>query len=411
MFPAYSLDKSSCTDSLSHVSFRAIKTLEFKDHPYMSFSKPSVYIERSDFPALFDALKKRGYKIVGPTIRKNAITFDEIDSVDDLPEGIGDEQEAGTYRLKDRNDNALFGYNVGPQSCKKFLFPEKSRLWSAEKTHEGHIIKEEDHDAEAPCAFIGARPCDLRAIEIQDNVFVYNTYTDVAYTSRRQKAFVVAVNCGQAADTCFCVSMEAGPKAETGFDIALTEIIDGNIHYFVAEAGTEEGADVLKDVPSKPVEDTHTNAAEAAIENAKQQSRAIDMTGMKEYMTQSLDSPVWDEIEERCMACANCTLVCPTCFCSKVEDATDLTGDHTERWRSWDSCFTRDFSYMHGGSSHISIGSRYRQWITHKLSHWIDQFGEAGCVGCGRCIAWCPVGIDITEEAKRIAERKKGETA
>ncbi len=377
----------------------------------MSFSKQSVCIDRTDFSALFDALKERGYKIVGPTLRKNAIVFDEIDSVDDLPEGIGDEQEAGQYRLVKRDDAALFGYNQGPQSCKKFLFPEKSKVWTAEKTHEGYDIVEEDHDADAPCAFLGARPCDIRAVEIQDNVFIHNDYMDVGYTTRRKKSLIIVVNCGQSAHTCFCVSMDGSPKAESGYDIALTEVIKNGAHYFVAEIGSDEGADILKDVPSTPAEESHIEAAQATVDNAKDQERAIDMDGMKEYMTQSLHSPIWDEIEERCMACANCTLVCPTCFCSKVEETTDLTGNIAERWRSWDSCFTRDFSYMHGGSSHISIGSRYRQWITHKLSHWIDQFGEAGCVGCGRCIAWCPVGIDITEEARKVAERKKGEVA
>jgi ferredoxin len=96
-------------------------------------------------------------------------------------------------------------------------------------------------------------------------------------------------------------------------------------------------------------------------------------------------------------------MVCPTCFCTTPEDITDVTGEHAERWERWASCFELDFSYLHGGSVRQSGVGRYRHWITHKLSTWYDQFGHSGCVGCGRCIAWCPVGIDITEEAARLA--------
>ncbi|MBF0393567.1 MAG: 4Fe-4S dicluster domain-containing protein, partial [Alphaproteobacteria bacterium] len=120
------------------------------------------------------------------------------------------------------------------------------------------------------------------------------------------------------------------------------------------------------------------------------------------------EHPRWDEVAKRCLTCGNCTMVCPTCFCTTVDDVTDLGGTRTERVRSWDSCFTLDFSYIHGGSVRNEGSSRYRQWITHKLSSWHDQFGSSGCVGCGRCITWCPVGIDITEEVGAIRASEEG---
>ncbi|NJL33712.1 MAG: sulfite reductase subunit A, partial [Chloroflexaceae bacterium] len=112
----------------------------------------------------------------------------------------------------------------------------------------------------------------------------------------------------------------------------------------------------------------------------------------------NLEHKRWEQVAERCLSCANCTMVCPTCFCSTVEDTTALDGSHAERWRKWDSCFTVDFSFIHGGTVRRETRTRYRQWMTHKLAAWIDQFGTSGCVGCGRCIVWCPVGIDITAE-------------
>ena len=377
----------------------------------MNFDKKAVYIERSDFHSLFNVLKDHGYSIVGPTVQKNAIVYDKLDSVDMLPQGWGDEQGAGIYRIKKLDSapevsEALFGYNVGPHSWKKFLFPPKSRVWSAQKTDDGgHKIVEENYDEETPYAFIGVRACELKALAIQDKVFMGGEHTDVAYSKRREKSFIVAVNCSQSAKTCFCVSMDAGPEVTSGFDISLTEVLSDGQHYFVAQAGSEKGQEVLNSVPSKAVETFHLEAAEACIENAKNQERNIDVNGLKELLASNLESDHWDDVAKRCTSCANCTLVCPTCFCSKIEEVTDLTGDNSERWKAWDSCFTTDFSYIHGGEVRSSSKSRYRQWITHKLSSWIDQFGESGCVGCGRCITWCPVGIDITEEARRVKER------
>ena len=252
-------------------------------------------------------------------------------------------------------------------------------------------------------AFIGVRGCELNAIRIQDQVFCNGPYPDVAYASRRCDAFIVAVNCGQAAGTCFCVSMQSGPKAELGFDLALTELIDQSRHQFVVEIGSEAGAELLGRVPHQPATDGHCAAGDAVVaRTASQMGRALETDGLKELLLNNLNHARWDDVADRCLTCGNCTMVCPTCFCTTVEDHSDLAGASAERVRKWDSCFTMDFSYIHGGSARKTSRSRYRQWMTHKLATWIDQFGTSGCVGCGRCITWCPVGIDITVEAAAI---------
>jgi ferredoxin len=197
--------------------------------------------------------------------------------------------------------------------------------------------------------------------------------------------------------------MNTGPRARSGYDLALTEVIEDDRHYFVVEAGTKVGTEVLHGLPHREATREEEAAAEAATERAVSQiERSMDTDGIKDLLYGNYENTRWDDVSKRCLSCANCTLVCPTCFCTTVEDTTDLTGDNVERWRRWDSCFTTDFSYIHGGSIRSSSTSRYRQWMTHKLATWIDQFGSSGCVGCGRCIVWCPVGIDITEEAAAI---------
>lgn len=366
-------------------------------------------IDRAHIDVLFQSLKNRGYSLVGPKISEGAIIYDFLDVVDELPIGWTDEQEAGTYRIKQREDQALFGYNLGPHSWKKFLFSARKRVWQGQKTSEGSFKTVQEIATQSQrYAFIGVRSCELHAIQIQDRVFMNGQYQDTEYTQKRADNFIVAVNCGQAGKTCFCTSLNTGPRVSQGYDLALTEILDGGTHYFVVESGSERGLAVLQELPCQSVGNNDLEAVDKCIEKAVgQMGRAIDTTDIKAFLYRNYDNKHWRKLEERCLTCANCTMVCPTCFCSKIEDTTDLTGEYAERWQTWDSCFTMDFSYTHGGAVRASTQSRYRQWLVHKLASWIDQFGTSGCVGCGRCITWCPVGIDLTEEIKALKQAER----
>jgi sulfhydrogenase subunit beta (sulfur reductase) len=372
-----------------------------------SLSTELATLERDHLQQLLDTLGRRGYRVVGPTVRDRAIVYDDLTSLADVPVGWTDEQDGGTYRLKRRNDEALFGYTVGPDSWKKFLHPPVARLWQAKPGGNGFQMMEEPEGV-AKFAFIGVRPCEIHAIAIQDKVFLNGEYRDPLYQARRQDLFIVALNCGHAGGTCFCVSMNTGPKAKFGFDLALTEVLEADRHYFVVEIGTELGAEILREVPHEAATEEEKAAAERIVaKTASEMGRAMDTRDIEDLFHRNYENPRWDDVAKRCLTCGNCTMVCPTCFCTTVEDITDLTGDHAERWRRWDSCFTMDFSYIHGGSVRASPMARYRQWITHKLAGWIDQFGTSGCVGCGRCITWCPVAIDITEEVRAIQQSEQ----
>jgi sulfhydrogenase subunit beta (sulfur reductase) len=358
-----------------------------------------VVITCDGLQALIVGLADRGYQVLGPTVRDGAILYDTVAQVGDLPAGWTDRQEAGRYSLQRREDGALFGFTVGPQSWKHFLHPPVETLWTARQTKDGVAIAAKREEP-SRFAFLGVRACELNAIRIQDRVFCEGPYPDVPYELRRRDAFIVAVNCGQAGGTCFCVSMRTGPKVDAGFDLALTELIDEREHVFLVEAGSDIGGEVLGGLPRRPPTQAELAMAEAVVTRTSQQmGRSLETEGLKELLQQNPNHPRWDDVAERCLTCGNCTMVCPTCFCTTVEDHSDLAGASAERVRLWDSCFTMDFSYIHGGSVRKGSRARYRQWMTHKLASWIDQFGTSGCVGCGRCITWCPVGIDITAEA------------
>jgi len=367
--------------------------------------RAQVVLQASQLGKLMQALTRRGFEVIGPTVRDGAIVYDRIESAEELPAGWTDEQQPGRYQLKRREDQALFGYAVGPHSWKKYLHPAEWQLWSAQRQQGTFRILNNEAQPKRPYAFLGVRACELAAIEVQDRVLLGDKYHDPIYEKRREGAFIVAVQCTQAAATCFCASMGTGPRARAGFDLALTEMAGPDGHRFVVEAGSDRGAEVLAELETAPATEANLREAEAAAEGAaRQQVRSIDTAGIKELLYQNFEHPRWDNVAARCLSCANCTMVCPTCFCTTVEDVSDVSGDHAERWRRWDSCFTLSFSYIHGGSVRTSGKARYRQWMTHKLASWIDQFGTSGCVGCGRCITWCPVGIDITEEVRAIRE-------
>ena len=349
---------------------------------------------------LIAALRRRGFRVVGPVRGDGAIVYGDIERLDDLPRGWTDRQEAGRYRLERRSDAALFGYAVGPQSWKRFLHPPLLRL---NRTRADGGI-EPIADAAERYAFLGVRACELKAIAIQDRVLMGGARVEPHYAARRADAFIVAVNCGEAGGTCFCVSMQAGPRVGPGHDLALTELLDGERHEFLVEIGSPAGAEVLAEIASRPAADADVAAAAAVVaRTAESMGRAMPAEARATLMA-NLEHPRWDEVAQRCLSCGNCTSVCPTCFCTTVESASDLVERTEERQRRWDSCFTLDFTHLHGGSVRPTTRSRYRQWLTHKLATWVDQFGTSGCVGCGRCVTWCPVGIDITEEVRALAE-------
>ena len=367
----------------------------------MAERSPAIVIDGAGLQSLLDTLVERGYEVIGPQAVDGAIVYEPLVSAADLPAGRIEQQDGGHYRLIDSGDQRRFAHVVGPHSWKRYLYPSKQRLWSAKRKGQGFEISV---DTDQPrYAFIGVRACELRAIGIHDKVFVESGFTDAGYAERRRRCFLVAVNCARAGDTCFCASMGTGPAVGDGYDLALTEIGDAQNPSYLVEAAGDAGAAVQGALPGRPAGPDDLSAAADAVAAAARSMGRRMVPDVGPLLKRHPEHRQWDAVAERCLNCTNCTLVCPTCFCSTVEDTTDLSGMQTERVRKWDSCFTLDFSYIHGGAVRREGGSRYRQWMTHKLAYWWDQFGESGCVGCGRCITWCPVGIDITEEARAIA--------
>ena len=361
----------------------------------------SRVLTREGLDAVIGALRAEGRIVLGPVQANGAISHDEISSVDQLPTGWADEQAGGHYRVVRTDDGRLFAHASPSESWKRFLFPSRTLMVRAHRDNGSVRIEQPELDA-PPVAFFGVRSCDLAALDVLDRVFLDPAATDPTYAARRRNVFIVAAACAEPGGTCFCASMGTGPTPRAGFDLAVSELRSGADIDYVVTAGTEAGTAILDQVEGRTAHEDDRSRARASHDAAvARMGRELDPADPP-LAAQYPDHPQWGDVAQRCLACGNCTMVCPTCFCTTVEDVTDLTGQQAERWRKWDSCFNLDFSHITGGSVRSTPTARYRQWMIHKLATWQDQFGTSGCVGCGRCITWCPVGIDITEEVRAI---------
>jgi ferredoxin len=348
---------------------------------------------------LIDALRADGMRCVGPQVRNDAIVYDTLTSWADLPTGVSDVQAPGRYRLEPSGTPRQFAWANGPQAIKPLLFAPRESLWRVARDAEGRLGFRAVVPETQPVAIIGARACDLAALALQDRHFLRDPYPDTHYARRRDALFVVAVGCAHPAATCFCASTGDGPRPRDDYDILLEELDDG----FVAHAGTSRGAEVLARLaPADATEAQVRTVDEESRRAAAAQTRTLPSRNLRDALFANLDHAHWDDVAARCLSCGNCTAVCPTCFCHGEHDEPAFGGDASEHAREWDSCFSRGHSYIHGFTVRPDTRTRYRQWLVHKLGSWHDQYGRSGCTGCGRCIAWCPVGIDITAEAAAV---------
>jgi len=363
--------------------------------------KQAYFLKRSALQSLLDAVAARGYQCVGPTLQDQTIHYQNITKIGQLPRGLRDKQTPGRYQVTHAGDERLFAWAHGPQGLKPYVFASEEVLWRSKRNDDGSLQFEEMPAVENKVAVLGARACDIAALYIQDKHFIQGSYQDPYYASRRQNLIIIAVNCTDPADTCFCASTGDGPRAAYGYDIALTELEDG----YIIESRSQFGAEIMQQIPIEPASRDQTYAAQGAIASAaRQQTRRLPSRDLKKALFSNLDHAQWEDIAKRCLACGNCTSVCPTCFCHSETDQAQIDGKSSEHLRQWDSCFTSGHSYIHGITIRANTAQRYRQWLTHKLGSWHDQYGRSGCVGCGRCISWCPVGIDITHEVSVICK-------
>ena len=360
------------------------------------------FLARDQFQRLIDTLYKEGMWVVGPRVKEGTIVYETIDNVSQLPVGYRDKQSPGQYELvKSKKQSGYFSWANGPQAIKPLTFTPKEALWQAHQAKDGSLQFTPVVAEKKAVAILGVRACDLGGLSLQDQHFLDQEFVDPYYESRREGVFLIAVNCSHPADTCFCHATGNGPSAKSGYDLVITELDDG----FIISSEGERGKKILDSLSLQNATAAHTSAQEKQHKNSiAVQKRTLPSVEIASTLAKQHSHSRWDDVAARCLACGNCTSVCPSCFCHIEFDEPELNGETTTHVRQWSSCFSSDHSYIHGVIIRKEIKARYRQWLTHKFSSWVVQYGRSGCTGCGRCITWCPVGIDITEELKHLCE-------
>ena len=360
----------------------------------------SHFLESKRLQELIDALLGQGYDVIGPTIQQNAVVLRSMTDASELPRGWTDNQQPAVYRIEETGSNRVFDFTIGPDSWKRFLFPPRATLANARLDDEGWHFDVPETPA-PKYAFLGARACDIAAISVQDRVFISDEFVDPIYQRIRENCLIIAVQCAKTAATCFCSSMDSGPKCDHGFDLRLIELDSG----FLVDEGSLKGEEIRDQLKMREANERELSESDEQLSSVNASlDKSFDADGVPELLKANFEHRHWDDVAQRCLSCTNCTMVCPTCFCSDVEEVSDLSQTQVERVRSWDSCFNPQMTYSGGGTARPTIRSRYRQWLTHKFATWHDQFETSGCIGCGRCITWCPVGIDLTAEVAAIRE-------
>lgn len=332
----------------------------------------AMILERDRLLELVDELI-REYQVIGP---KDELSYGEINSASEL-------------YLSDGKPT---------KSLKEWFFPQREVLFEYHLHAQEVRLIAPSTIADVARVVVAARPCDAAALSILDSVFAWD-YLDSFYLRRREQTVIISLACEQPAKSCFCTSLGGSPAATEGSDLLLSPLRD----VYHVQVITERG---------KALVEKYAEFFQESDERRNRQARLLEDTWRErvlkevdiESLTRSLDfeDPVWENITQQCVDCGICTFLCPTCHCFDIQDEGSL--DAGARIRLWDSCAFRAFTKTAAGEPRPTHYSRYRQRIMHKFQYYPENFGRVLCVGCGRCIEHCPVGIDITEVLLTLKE-------
>jgi len=315
------------------------------------------------------------YDVFAPVKKDGAICFEPLSSAEDV----------------------VFDYPNSLKTPKEFFFPQAEVLF----TFQGAERQTDKPAANTkPQVLFGLRPCDSKALLLLDSVFDQEDYQDPYYIEKRKNMVLIGLACTNPQSTCFCTSVGGGPFDKEGLDILVTKLDDNRCY---VEILTEKGKQLIaEDSSFKTVEKPDTKQVESVKKEAEAKiPTKVALEGLKEKLDGIFDSPLWDRIHEKCLGCAVCTYLCPTCHCFALLD--EKVSSNGQRIRNWDSCMFPIFTLEASGHNpRVSNRERMRQRIMHKFNYFVKNFGQTACVGCGRCLINCPVNMDIREIIETI---------
>ena len=340
------------------------------------------------------------YKIIGPVRDRWVVKYANIESSGELAVGLSTIEDRGHYELKETGDPRLA--NAKPMnSPKPFTHLAREVLLRVSRDEQNNNIFETQPAELTRQAFFGIRPCDVKGMQVMDLVFS-RQFRDQSYDNRRRENIIIALNCFEPGANCFCSTFDTGPTLNDGFDLCLSSIDSG----YLVEVGTDIGAKIIARADIKPADQDALDQLDRQSTKARSSMpKAFNLEKAVKILDENYNHPYWEQPSERCLSCSNCINICPTCYCYQITDKSNITLTESIRTRTWDACQNQEFAAVNSGNFRPNRVDRLRQWVYHKLNWTIEQYGQAGCVGCGRCVTWCPTRIDITEPIWRIGGR------
>jgi len=335
-------------------------------------------MKKEDLPAFLESAKEWG-ELCGPTTKSGRTSYQKVDSLSQMD-------------LKATR-------TILPP--KKFLYPQRFTMFDFDD--EEYV---ERLGGEPKRILFGVHLCDIHGINTMDKLFL-EIFKDPYYAERREKTLILGHSCIPD-DKCMCDATNTNYIAE-GFDLFFTNLK----MFYLVWVGSSRGHDLVRtraDLFKRELDRSDIlTYTEYKRWKASQFKLEVDLTGMPGIFELGYSSPVWDELGDKCLSCGQCSMVCPTCNCFNVVDDIELGTAEGTRDRLWDSCMFREYSEVAGGQNFRDRRSeRLRLWYTHKLQAYIGEFGSPACVGCGRCIATCPVDINVATVATALREQEVG---
>lgn len=342
-------------------------------------------LEKKDLQKFLDSLKKT-YKVIGPTKKGGATatyahaTFGFIDKIEDLE----------------------IDYKSTMLSPKIIFFPDNQPLFGYKKKEDGVNLKDLREVWNEQRVLLGLHPCDIAALSCLDKVFGEKGFEDESYNNKRSKSIIIGVTCAEPQKSCFCNVLGTGPDAETGYDLLMTDLGDG--YFFRAE--TAIGREIISADYFKDATDQDRVRREREIERvSKELPDDLEGSGISEVMAEKYNDELWDEFSDECLTCGACNMVCPTCHCFTIKDKTTSDRSEGTRLLVWDSCHFERFAKMAGDLTvREEKSSRFKHRLYDKFYYDKERSGTVFCVGCGRCIEFCPSHIDIRAALRKLQE-------
>ena len=307
------------------------------------------------------------------------------------------EEGVSVYKKIDRPDEVDLSASNPQKPAKEVFFPQSETMFRYEKAGKQHqVISTEE--VERKRVILGARPCDIQAVLLIDQVFSGKEYTDVYYVNKRKATTIIGMGCDHPLSTCFCSSMKGGPFSREGSDLFLIDLGEAYLVELLTGKGTAfQNNKFLKEADTKEI-----NLAKEIEEKAsKKTDDSLSVVGIEKRLDQMVENPFWERVQEKCIGCRVCTYLCPTCHCFDIAD--EVLTNKGQRVRNWDSCLSSLYSQETSGHNPRPTNrERTRQRIMHKFNYFPKNFDRIACVGCGRCILYCPANFDIRQTIKEI---------